>query len=90
MTGRCRPAADQASNRLLNSPPRAALSLGRVAQGAVVKELGGGADTQPLHVVLSKLAASTERMNDDVAYLLIGARTMLSDRLVKEMFSEHA
>jgi hypothetical protein len=57
-------------------------------QAAVQKELGESVGGQPLHVVLSKLAATTERMNDDVAYLLIGARTMLSDKLLKETFDE--
>ena len=56
-------------------------------QGALEKELGAGTGGQPLHVVLSKLAARTERMDDDVAYLLIGAKTMLSEKLLKDVFA---
>jgi hypothetical protein len=57
-------------------------------QEAVEKELGEGAAAQPLHVVLSELAAATERMNDDVAYLLFGAKTMLSEKLLRDVFSD--
>jgi hypothetical protein len=57
-------------------------------QAAVEKELGSGTGSQPLHVVLSQLAATTERMNDDVAYLLIGAKTMLSEKLLKDVFAD--
>lgn len=54
------------------------------------KELGAAACAQPLHVVMSQLAATTERMDDDVAYLLIGARTMLSEKLIKDVFGDAA
>lgn len=54
----------------------------------VVEELGEGADQNQLHVVLGKLAASTERMNDDVAYLVIGAKTMISETLLHDLFPD--
>jgi hypothetical protein len=57
-------------------------------QEAVEKELGKDAASQPLHVVLSELAAASERMNDDVAYLLFGAKTMLSEKLLRDVFPE--
>ena len=55
------------------------------ARVQVVEELGEGADQNQLHVVLGKLAASTERMNDDVAYLVIGAKTMISETLLHDL-----
>lgn len=55
---------------------------------SVTKELGEGADREQLHVVLGKLAASTERMSDDVAYLVIGAKTMISEKLLRDLFPD--
>ena len=55
---------------------------------SVMKELGEGAERDQLHVVLGKLAASTERMSDDVAYLVIGAKTMISERLLRDLFPD--
>ena len=55
---------------------------------SVTKELGEGAERDQLHVVLGKLAASTERMSDDVAYLVIGAKTMISERLLRDLFPD--
>jgi hypothetical protein len=54
----------------------------------VTKELGESAERDQLHVVLGKLAASTERMSDDVAYLVIGAKTMISEKLLRDLFPD--
>lgn len=60
----------------------------KAVNASVTKELGEGAERDQLHVVLGKLAASTERMSDDVAYLVIGAKTMISERLLRDLFPD--
>lgn len=52
----------------------------------VVAKLGPEAEEKSLDAVVSKIVAVTESLNDDVAYMLMGARTMMPERLLKHFF----
>lgn len=51
----------------------------------VVDTIGSDAEDKPLDAVVSHLAATAEDLHDDVAYMIIGARTMMPKNVLKHI-----